>query len=135
MAADPQLHSFVVMKFGGTSVADTAAITRLIDIVRQTGTTVDVPPVVVVSATSKTTDQLLALAADARAGQTEVNPGVDRVLERHLEIVRSLTTGERAATLEAQIRRELEDLRAVLTAIAILRESSPRSLDAVAAVG
>src|SRR5204863_8089796 len=127
--------AFVVMKFGGTSVADAAAITRLIEIVRHTATTVDVPPVVVVSATSKTTDQLLALAAAARAGQTDVNPGVDRVLQRHLEIVHTLTTGARAAALEAEIRRELEDLRAVLTAIAILRESSPRSLDAVAAVG
>jgi len=133
---DPnQPRAFVVMKFGGTSVADAPAITRLIDIVRHTATTVDVPPVVVVSATSKTTDQLLALAAAARAGQTDVNPGVDRVLQRHLEIVHTLTTGARAAALEAEIRRELEDLRAVLTAIAILRESSPRSLDAVAAVG
>ena len=133
---DPnQPRAFVVMKFGGTSVADAPAITRLIDIVRHTATTVDVPPVVVVSATSKTTDQLLALAAAARAGQTDVNPGVDRVLQRHLEIVHTLTTGARAAALEAEIRRALEDLRAVLTAIAILRESSPRSLDAVAAVG
>ena len=123
------------MKFGGTSVADADAITRLVDIVRQTRTTVDAPPVVVVSATSRTTDQLLALAAAACSGQTDVNSGVDRVLERHLEIVHALTSGTRAATLEAQIRRELEDLRAVLTAIAILRESSPRSLDAVAAVG
>jgi len=135
MAHDQQPLAFVVMKFGGTSVADAAAITRLIGIVRHTATTVDVPPVVVVSATSKTTDQLLALAAEARAGQTDVNPGVDRVLDRHLEIVHALTTGARATALEAAIRRELEDLRAVLTAIAILRESSPRSLDAVAAVG
>src|SRR3954454_3777722 len=102
MSADPHVQSFVVMKFGGTSVADAAAITRLIDIVRHTGTSVDVPPVVVVSATSKTTDQLLALAAEARAGQTDVNPGVDHVLLRHLEIVQALTTGARAAALEAQ---------------------------------
>src|SRR3954463_14467108 len=124
-AAQPPLAA-LVMKFGGTSVAGAAAISRLIDIVRHARTTVDLPPVVVVSATSKTTDQLLALAAEARAGQTDVNSGVDRVLQRHLEIVQGLTSGARAAALEAQIRRELEDLRAVLTAIAILRESSPR---------
>ena len=46
-----------------------------------------------------------------------------------------LTTGERASALAALVTRDLEDLRAVLTAISILRESSPRSLDAVAAVG
>jgi len=135
MSPDQQPLATVVMKFGGTSVADAPAIHRLIDIVRHARAAADVPPAIVVSATSKTTDQLLALAAAACAGMTDVNPGVDSVLERHLAIVHAMTTGERAATLEAQIRRELEDLRAVLTAIAILRESSPRSLDAVAAVG
>jgi aspartate kinase len=125
----------VVMKFGGTSVADADAIGRLLSIVKATRATVDAPPVVVVSATSGTTDLLLALAADAQRSLEGVNAGVDRVLDRHLEVARALTTGPRAAALSTVIERELEDLRAVLTAISILRESSPRSLDAVAAVG
>jgi aspartate kinase len=91
--------------------------------------------VVVVSATSGTTDQLLAIAADAQRGVPGASAGVDGVLERHLELVRTLTTGERAAALGAVIERELEELRAVLTAVSILRESSARSLDAIAAVG
>src|SRR6476646_8308572 len=98
MSPDQQPLATVVMKFGGTSVADAQAISRLIDIVRHSRATADVPPAIVVSATSKTTDQLLALAAAARAGKTDVNPGVDRVLQRHLEIVHALTTGARAAS-------------------------------------
>ena len=125
----------VVMKFGGTSVADAEAIGRLLSIVTATMRTLDVPPVVVVSATSGTTDQLLALASDAQRGSDGVDAGVDRVLTRHLDLVNVLTTGERASALAALVTRDLEDLRAVLTAISILRESSPRSLDAVAAVG
>ena len=125
----------VVMKFGGTSVADAEAIGRLLSIVTATIRTLDVPPVVVVSATSGTTDQLLALASDAQRGSDGVDAGVDRVLNRHLDLVNVLTTGERASALAALVTRDLEDLRAVLTAISILRESSPRSLDAVAAVG
>jgi len=125
----------VVMKFGGTSVADAEAIGRLLSIVAATTRTLDVPPVVVVSATSGTTDQLLALASDAQRGSDGVDAGVDRVLTRHLDLVNVLTTGERASALAALVTRDLEDLRAVLTAISILRESSPRSLDAVAAVG
>ena len=123
------------MKFGGTSVADGDAIGRLLSIVKATQATLDAPPVVVVSATSGTTDQLLALAADAQRGIEGVDAGVDRVLDRHLALARALTTGSRASALCAAIQKEIEDLRAVLTAIAILRESSPRSLDAVAAVG
>jgi aspartate kinase len=125
----------VVMKFGGTSVADAEAIRRLLSIVDATRKTNDAPPVVVVSATSGTTDQLLALAADARRGAEGVDAGVDRVLDRHLMLVGALTTGERSAALATAVTRDIESLRAVLAAIAILRESSPRSLDAVAAVG
>ena len=50
----------IVMKFGGTSVADADAIRRLMSIVVARAEQLDVPPVVVVSATSGTTDQLLA---------------------------------------------------------------------------
>ena len=125
----------VVMKFGGTSVADGDAIGRLLSIVKATRMTVDAPPVVIVSATSGTTDQLLGLASAAQRGSQDVNAGVDLVLQRHLALARALTTGVRAAALSTIIQHELADLRAVLTAISILRESSARSLDAVAAVG
>src|SRR3954454_17349980 len=135
MGAYSPILSTLVMKFGGTSVADQEAIGRLLSIVRTAQATLDVAPVVVVSATSGTTDQLLALAATAQRGGEDINPGVDRVLERHLGIVRALTSGARAATLAAAVEREMERLRAVLTAIGILREPSPRSFDTVAALG
>ena len=55
----------IVAKFGGTSVADAAAIGRLIGIVRSR--TAD-RPVVVVSALARVTDALLALARLVHAG-------------------------------------------------------------------
>src|SRR4029453_8966207 len=113
----------VVMKFGGTSVADAEAMGRVLSIVSATRGTVDAPPVVCGSATSKTTDQLLALASDAQRGADGVDAGVERVLERHLALVRALTTGARASALASAITRDLEELRAVLTAISVLRES------------
>ena len=54
----------VVMKFGGTSVEDAAAIRRLIGIVNNR---LGERPVVVVSALAKVTDQLLE-AGNAAAG-------------------------------------------------------------------
>ena len=50
----------IVMKFGGTSVEDSAAIDRVVGIVRERLT---LQSVVVVSAMAKVTDQLLAMAA------------------------------------------------------------------------
>ena len=55
----------VVMKFGGTSVQDEAAIRRLIAIVRSRR---GVRPVVVVSALAKVTDQLLEAGKAASSG-------------------------------------------------------------------
>jgi len=58
----------IVMKFGGTSVQDAKAIDRVAAIVRERQSE---RPVVVVSALAKVTDQLLAMAAAAGAGQRE----------------------------------------------------------------
>ena len=56
------------MKFGGTSVEDAAAIDRVASIVKGR---VAERPFVVVSAMAKVTDQLLAMAAAAGAGDLD----------------------------------------------------------------
>ncbi len=125
----------VVMKFGGTSVADADAIRRLIAIVRdEAGRTG--PPVVVVSAMSKVTDLLLRLADEASRGERgSIASGVDEVLGRHLAVLDDLVAPERRDAVRQHITTQTEELRAMLTALAILREASPRSLDGVAAAG
>ena len=58
----------IVMKFGGTSVANFEAITRTIFIV---GSKLDQKPVVVVSALSKVTDCLYRISEAAASRQVE----------------------------------------------------------------
>ena len=124
----------VVMKFGGSSVVDAAAIDRVIAIVeaeREKGGA----PVVVVSALGGMTDTLLALAAAAHGGSAvEVRDGVAAVLARHREQAARLGAGDDpklAAAIEALVR----DLQAVLDTIQRQRVTEPRALDAVAAMG
>ena len=75
---------FRVLKFGGSSVADATAMSRVLDIV---GGALDGGRVVLVSsAISGCTDELLACAD----GNTE---GEAALMERHLAIVRRLFTG------------------------------------------
>ena len=64
----------VIMKFGGTSVADAEAMNRVIAIVHDqlTANPQDKPPVVVVSAMSKVTDLLLDSLRKAEAGDEAV---------------------------------------------------------------
>ena len=81
----------VVQKFGGTSVADPAAIRRLIAIVRTARARDGRGPAVVVSAMSGVTDALLAIASGAGADRLgEALPRVDEIRERHLAAAREL---------------------------------------------
>jgi aspartate kinase len=84
----------IVAKFGGTSVADAAAIARLVEIVRQRR---DERPIVVVSALAGITDALIGLAQRAgAAGSAEMEEEVSRLYERHERIARELPGGEAA---------------------------------------
>jgi len=74
----------VVQKFGGTSVADPAAIRRLIEIVRGARARDGRGPAVVVSAMSGVTDALLAIAGFAGAGREQDALGaITQLRDRH----------------------------------------------------
>jgi aspartate kinase len=127
------------MKFGGTSVADADAIARLAAIV---GGRIDMrpeghgPPVVVVSALAKATDRLLDAAAMAERGEADrAAADLNQLLNRHVEVATALTSGTRRTDLVAAVREEFASATALVRALAVLHEASPRSLDAVAAAG
>jgi aspartate kinase len=126
----------VVQKFGGTSVADPAAIRRLIDIVRAARTRDGRGPAVVVSAMSGVTDALLAIAAAAGAGKDADALGrVAQLRERHHAAARELVPGAQLPALTRQLDQQFDELTAVVKALVVLREVSPRTLDVVAAMG
>jgi len=107
-----QDDQIVVMKFGGTSVEDSAAIKRLIQIVtRQQG----IQPVVVVSALAGVTDQLLEAGRSASAGHlgSALN-SVRNIYVRHEQIADSLLTGSAYAELERALRTDFQALESLL---------------------
>jgi aspartate kinase len=124
------------MKFGGTSVADPDAIARLIAIVRrQIAKDSQSPPVVVVSALAGVTDTLVAIAQLAEEGASErAAAELERLLERHISVATAVTAAHRASIV-ADIRRQFDELIGLVHALAVIREVSPRSRDAVLAVG
>jgi aspartate kinase len=132
----------LVMKFGGTSVADQAAIERLIAIVRAARQTAIQPeaqdwrgPIVVVSALGGATDKFLRVATDAGDGNVAGTQENLRALRaRHKEVARVVTSEERA-DVERFIDAEFDELERLAGALAVLREVTPRWLDAIAATG
>ena len=122
-------HSTVVMKFGGTSVADVAAMTRVIDIVRSQWKSQDDgtrPPVVVVSALSKVTDGLIRAAECARAGDEEKAADlVGGLLGRHIGIAMTLTRGQQEDLQKALREQFAWPLGERVMASALKREVTP----------
>jgi aspartate kinase len=133
----------VVMKFGGTSVADQPAIERLIAIVRaqrqadaqQEGGDAR-GPILVVSALSGVTDRLLGIAAEAGAGDTEgARNNLRDLRQRHLTVSQVIADGVQRERVVAFLDREFDELERIAHALGVLREVSPRWLDALAAAG
>ncbi len=129
----------LVMKFGGTSVADAAAIDRLAVIVARAMPAegaADQPPAVVVSALGGVTDLLIAATRLAESGDAAgATASLQAIVDRHLTVVEGVTTGARRQALSSRVRDDFDRLIALVGALAVLREVSPRSLDAAVAVG
>jgi aspartate kinase len=126
----------IVMKFGGTSVADADAIARVVGIVKGARERSGLPPVVIVSAMSGVTDRLLELtqAAEQRRDAHVLN-GVADLSRRHFEAVERLLPPQSATGVLADIAAQLDDLRALLKATGILRAASPSAHDAIVCTG
>src|SRR5262252_8329639 len=125
------------MKFGGTSVADADAINRLIGIVRHQSqlNAKAGPPVVVVSALAGVTDKLVAIARLAEEGAADrAAAELHALVDRHVTVASAITSGSREQAV-ADVTREFDELVGLVHALAVLREVSPRSRDAVLAAG
>ncbi len=123
----------IVMKFGGTSVEDAAAIDRAACIVRER---VPEKPVVVVSALAKVTDQLLAMARAAGAGDREKAIELSRALrERHYTVAGELLGTGVFTQFHSELEAEFDSLDELLRGLAAVGELTPRSSDNVASFG
>ena len=123
----------VVMKFGGTSVEDAAAIRRLCRLVARPSPQL---PVVVVSALAKVTDQLLHAGWMAAGGHLESAGTIFEVLrQRHECMARELVEGPEAIRLLNEFANEFKALDKMLVAIASEKALSPRSQDRLLGAG
>jgi len=113
----PVRASWVILKFGGTSVSTPERWATIAGLVRQR-TAEGLRPLVVCSALSGISNQLEALLAAAVEGrQEEPLAGIER---RHLELGKGL--GLDAAPL---LKADLDELSRLALAASLLREAGP----------
>jgi aspartate kinase len=128
--------SLVVMKFGGTSVEDPAAIGRTAAIVAGR-VSMGKQPVVVVSAMAKVTDQLISAARAASTGdRTGALAISSRLRSRHLDTACALVKNPaEAAALTRVVDEKFNALDEVLRGLAAILELTPRISDLIVSYG
>lgn len=117
----------IVMKFGGTSVADCAAISRTIEIVRSK---LDQKPVVVVSALSKVTDLLYKISDQAMLRNNEgAKELIGQLRERHTILAKELIPGNDTILADAlsRVDKFCNKLEYFIDAVCAVGELSDRS--------
>jgi aspartate kinase len=124
----------IVMKFGGTSVGDAAAVSRAADIVAGR---LAQKPVVVVSALGGATNALLAIAEQSANGHLiGALRGVQALRERHLRECDTLLAGSPAAAeVATELSAMFDELASLAEALDTLGHVTPRSMDTIAAFG
>jgi len=124
----------IVLKFGGTSVADAAAIRRAAAIVQ---TRRGRAPIVVVSALAGATNLLLEIADQSARGQLIIAlRSVEALRKRHLDEAEALLgTGREANDVMGEMSAMFDELASLAGALSVLGDLTPRSQDAIAAVG
>lgn len=123
----------IVMKFGGTSVQDAKAIDCAAAIVRQR---LRERPVVVVSALAKITDQLLAMAAAASAGNREKALDLSRsARERHYNTASDLLGTHAFEQIAPELESDFNGLDELLRGVVAVGELTLRTTDTIAGFG
>jgi aspartate kinase len=124
----------IVLKFGGTSVTDAAAIRRAAAIVQSRAGR---GPIVVVSALGGATNLLLEIAEQSARGQLILAlRHVEALRKRHLDEAEALLgTGREANDVASEMSAIFDELASLAGALSVLGDLTRRSQDAIAAIG
>ena len=130
MSRNPQ-----VMKFGGTSVGNAECIGRAADIVARAAS--EGPVIAVVSAMGGVTNRLIEAAQGSAAGDMEAAGNIAETLgQQHQGAIEILIDDAgRRAQLASELKEILEEVTSLCRGTALLRELTPRTLDAISSAG
>lgn len=122
------MSKLIVAKFGGTSMADANAMKRSSAIALKRGA-----QVVVVSATSGTTNQLIAISKAAISGEkAEVETLLANMKERHRQIAFDLKASEAVFN---EVGLLMDEAQTMAQGMLLLRECSPKAYDRLLSIG
>ncbi|MCA8964737.1 MAG: aspartate kinase [Planctomycetes bacterium] len=123
----------IVMKFGGSSCANATRLRQVADLVVSAR---NLRPAVVLSAMGKTTNALFAAAVAAERGDADAALRLaGEPLANAAEAAAELLSGPHLATCKSALQQMQDELQVLLRGVALLRELTPRTRDAIVAHG
>lgn len=124
----------IVMKFGGTSTQDAAAIVNVVGIIKSR---LSEPPIIVISAIAQATNLLEQAGRFAAERKTQdAHDLLTRLSSRHHLIIDTvIKNSQRCQQLKVIIDTSFGELKELIDGISILRELTPRTLDSIYCYG
>jgi bifunctional aspartokinase / homoserine dehydrogenase 1 len=129
------MNNLRLMKFGGTSVGNAECIRRAANIVVRAASEGSV--VAVVSAMSGVTNYLIEAAQASAGGDIDAAGNLaEKLRQQHQAATEILIDdGDKRAELAAELKEIIEEVTSLCRGTALLRELTPRALDAISSAG
>lgn len=121
----------IVIKFGGSSVANAARIRNVAKII----SSYQEPVAVVCSALGGVTDFLISMSDLAAQGDSSYIKQFDAFRKRHLEVVDELLSETSKAAFLPELEENMQVLSHLMQGIFLVMEASPRTMDYVLSFG
>lgn len=115
----------IIAKFGGTSVADSNSIRRVLKIIQHNSK----KQVVVVSALGGITNMIHESATLAAHGDLKYQDILSEIEERHLNCIKQLFPIKSQSKVLSQVKQQLNALGTLHEGVYLLKELSPRTKD------
>lgn len=122
-----------VLKFGGSSVADVAAIELVVSIVEEKLKTERL--VVVISAMAGVTDSLLDIGTKAATHNESYKISLKELESYHLDTARKLLPIHEQSAMLSVVKQKFNELEALLDGVYLLNEISTRTQDTLVSYG
>ena len=117
-----------VLKFGGTSVADSKSINNVISILKDN----DEPLFIILSALGGITNLLQKCIVSK--GQS-VDKIINEIEQRHLEVINNLSSLDKQSSLKGFLKQNLNELEDILDAISTIDEVTDKTISKVLTLG
>jgi bifunctional aspartokinase / homoserine dehydrogenase 1 len=126
-----EIYKMKVLKFGGTSVANSESLSSVLKIIQKQKK----PVAVVVSALAGITDLLMEMLSLAQSGEDHYKEGIAEIEKRHLEIIKKFVPIQHQSAIISFLKKNLNELESRLDAIHLLEEATPKNNASISSYG